>query len=104
MFVTGVRLARSDFQDPVVIAVPSLVQAERARVAGQLSKLRAEQDALRLKEGEAQRTLDAHQGEYSALDAELAEVEEARAEKVRYQTTVSGCAHLALHHPKSLCS
>ena len=66
--------------------------------------MRAEQDALRLKEGEAQRTLDAHQGEYSALDAELAEVEESRAEKVRYQCTASKYAHLPLQHPKPACS
>lgn len=96
MSVTGVGPARSDFQSPAVIAVSVLAQAERARVAGQLAKMRAEQDALRLKEGEAQRTLDAHQGEYSALDAELAGVEEARAEKVRHQTMVLGYARLAL--------
>lgn len=57
-------------------------QAERSRVSDALNKLRAELDALRNKEGEAQRTLDAHQGEYSSLEAELAELEASRAEKV----------------------
>ena len=50
-----------------------------------LSRLRAELDAMRNREGEAQRTLDAHQGEYAALESELAELDAARGEKVRLE-------------------
>lgn len=61
-------------------AIP--VQSERERLAAKLASLRGALDAMRKREGEAQRALEVQRAEHESVGAELAELEDAARRKV----------------------